>query len=367
MPLQGKGFFIWNISSCEGGNPTAIAAAAYAAGLSHVLVKIADGAYTFGYHPTTKQDQVPAVVNELHARGIQVWGWHYVYGDDPVGEANVAIQRVKQLGLDGYVIDAEVEYKEPGKDAAARRFMGELRSGLSSLPIALSAFRFPSYHMDFPWRDFLSSCDINMPQVYWLKAHNAGAQLIRSIQEFQAISPFRPIIPVGSIFRYSDWVPSDAEVTEFLNTARSQNLTAANFYSWDECRKYLPLLWNLAAGYSWPGSSYQNTDITGRYIQALNTRNVDQIVGLFASNALHITAGSTIQGTEALRQWYSALFKDSLPSATFTLVGSSGSGAERQLTWTAVSSNFKVLEGKDTLGLQDGKIAYHYSHFTLTR
>ncbi|MHC1784490.1 MAG: nuclear transport factor 2 family protein [Anaerolineaceae bacterium] len=365
MALQGKGFFIWNIASCESGNAAAIAATAQAAGLSHVLVKIADGPYTFGYHPTTRQDQVPAVVNELHSRGIQVWGWHYVYGDDPVGEANVAIQRVQQLGLDGYVIDAEVEYKEPGKDAAARRFMAELRSSLSSFPIALSAFRFPTYHMDFPWSEFLSSCDLNMPQVYWLKAHNAGAQLERCVREFQAISPFRPIIPTGSIFRYSDWVPSEAEVTKFLNTARGQNLSAANFYSWDECRKYLPTLWNLVSSYSWQGSNYQ--DIVNRYILALNTRNLDMIMGLFASNALHITSTSTIQGTDAIRQWYGALFRDSLPTATFTLVGSSGTGAERQLSWSAVSGKFKVTDGKDTIGLIDGKISYHYSFFILSR
>lgn len=42
--LQGKGFFIWQIQSCEKGNPDAIAAAAQAAGLTWVAVKIADGA-----------------------------------------------------------------------------------------------------------------------------------------------------------------------------------------------------------------------------------------------------------------------------------------------------------------------------------
>ncbi len=365
MALQGKGFFIWNIASCESGSAAAIAAAAQTAGLSHVLVKIADGPYTFGLHPTTKVDQVPAVVNELHARGIQVWGWHYVYGNDPVGEANVAIQRVQQLGLDGYVIDAEVEYKQPGKDAAARRYMAELRAVLSSFPIALSSFRFPTYHMEFPWSEFLPHVDFNMPQVYWLKAHNAGAQLERCVREFQAISPFRPIIPTGSIFRYSDWVPSDTEISEFLNTARGLNLSAANFYSWDECRKYFLPLWNLVSSYAWEGSSYQ--DITSRYILALNTRNLDLIMGLFAANAVHVTADRTIQGVDAIRQWFVDLFKNSLPSATFTLIGASGSGSERQLSWSAVSDKFKVTDGKDTLGLSKDKILYHYSYFNLSR
>lgn len=365
MPLQGKGFFIWNIRDCESGNPVAIASTAHSAGLSHVLIKIADGPYTFNFNPTTKADLVPAVVNELHARGIQVWGWHYVYGNDPVGEANVAIQRIQQLGIDGYVIDAEVQYKEPGKDAAARRYMGELRSALPSFPIALSSFRFPAYHMEFPWRDFLNGCDINMPQIYWLKAHNAGAQLDRCIREFQAIAPFRPIIPTGAIFRYSDWLPTEADVIEFMNTARNQNLTAANFYSWDECRRYLLPLWDLVAKYSWTGSTIQ--DITTRYIQALNSHNIDQVISLFSADAVHITAASTIQGTEPLRAWYVSLFRDNLPSAVFTLLGSTGSGTERHISWSAVSSKYKVNDGLDTFGLMDGKIIYHYSSFTLVR
>ena len=42
MTLQGKGFFTFNLPECEGGDPAAIVAAALAAGLSHVIIKIAD-------------------------------------------------------------------------------------------------------------------------------------------------------------------------------------------------------------------------------------------------------------------------------------------------------------------------------------
>jgi hypothetical protein len=82
MALTGKGFFIWKIRDCEGGSASAIASAAADAGLSHVLIKIADGMNQYNVDSTTGNDYVPAVVQALHAAGIQAWGWHYVYGSD---------------------------------------------------------------------------------------------------------------------------------------------------------------------------------------------------------------------------------------------------------------------------------------------
>ena len=138
MALEGKGFFIWRILNCEGGDANAIANKAEAARLTHVLIKIADTRYPFGYD-RNNNDLVPAVSQALKNRGMQVWGWHYVKGSDPAGEARVAIARTREVQLDGYVIDAEHEYKWRGKEAAARLFMTELRQALPNHPIAVSS------------------------------------------------------------------------------------------------------------------------------------------------------------------------------------------------------------------------------------
>ena len=132
MAIQGKGFMIWQIPSCESGNAAKIAEEAVKAGLTYVLIKIANGVLAYNVNSTTKVDLVPPVVNALHAKGLQVWGWHYVYGNNPTGEAKIAVQRVQELGLDGYVIDAEDEYKRTGMDKAATKFMTELRKGISN-------------------------------------------------------------------------------------------------------------------------------------------------------------------------------------------------------------------------------------------
>lgn len=362
MTLEGKGFFIWRIPNCENGDPDAIATLADDAQLTHVLIKIADTIYSYNIYDGV--DKVPPVADALRAKDIEVWGWHYVKGNDPLGEANKAIERVQQLALDGYVIDAESEYKESGKAQAATIFMNRLRDALPDTSIALCSYRYPSYHPQLPWREFLEKCDYNMPQVYWLQAHNSGDQLRRSVREFQEMTPFRPIIPVGAAFKEHGWKPTPGEVLEFLDTAKILNLTAANFYSWDSCRTYLPDVWTAIHDYVW--SPTQPGDITVQYIASLNTRDPDQLVSLYNQHAVHITSNRTIQGHTALRSWYQTLFTQLLPEASFTLTSTSGTGNSRHFSWTATSNLGNVNNGNDTFGLINGKITYHYSFYNIT-
>ena len=365
MTLEGKGFFTWKVPSCEGGDTDAIAALARSANYTHVLIKIANGILAYNIDPNTGTDYAIRLASSLHQQGIQSLGWHYVYGDNPTGEADIAIQRIQQVKVDGYVIDAEVEYKQPGKKQAAKTFMSKLRTSLPSFPIALSSFRYPSYHKELPWVEFLEKCDYNMPQVYWMKAHNAGVQLTESVRQFRAMIPYRPIIPTGAAFRESGWQPTPAEVLDFLQTAKSLNLSAANFWEWSDCRAVLPDVWNVIRDFSWTGVPVQK-DICEKYIDALNTHNPAQIVSLYTPTAVHVTPAQTIQGTAAITAWFNSLFTQSLPSAIFTLTGFSGTGISRHFTWTATSSGGKVSNGNDTFGLINDKIGYHYSFFTIS-
>lgn len=368
MTLQGKGFFIWKIADCEHGNPEAIATAAKNAGMTHVLIKIADGAYAYNLDPQTKFDRVGPVVEALRHKGMQVWGWHYVYGYDPAGEARIAVRRVQQFQLDGYVIDAEEEYKEPGRASAAQRFCKELRKGIPNVPVALSSYRFPTYHPQFPWRAFLEFCDYNMPQVYWEKAHNPAAQMARVMKEFHALSPTRPVIPTGPAYKWNGWRPTEADLTEFLGTAATYQIPAMNFFSWDECRRDLPNLWNLIAQYPFGSPPVPQPeppkDIPEQYIDTLNSRKPEAVASLYHPQAVHITAARTIQGGSAIRSWYDQFLTEALPGAAFTLTGITGSTSiSRHFTWQAASTCGATQSGSDTFGLMDGKIIYHYTSF----
>ncbi len=203
MKLRGKGYYIWQLQNCEGGSAKAIASKAKQAGLTHVLIKIADGAsWAYNIDRTRDVDLVPPVLTALKSAGIQVWGWHYVRGDNPLGEARLGANRARSLGLDGYVIDAEREYKGSGKKAAAQRYAQELRRLLGNMPIALSSYRYPRIHYEIPYGEFLAVCDFAMPQVYFEHSHDPecpAAQVVRSIHEPAQCPAGGPDIP--DIFR----------------------------------------------------------------------------------------------------------------------------------------------------------------------
>ena len=364
MTLNGKGFYIWQLWNCEDSDPDAIATLAKAADFSHVLIKVTDGTRTYNFDREQQFDRVPPVARALRAKGIQIWGWQYIYGQNPLGEARKAIQRVVGLELDGFVVNAEKEYKASGMDKAASQYMKELRNGLPGIPIGLSTYRFPKLHPQFPYSKFLERCDINMPQVYWMGASNPDEQLVRSMQQYEDISPVRPMIPTGFAFKESSYEPKPGEPSLFLKTAQEQRLTAANFWSWDSARRYLPEIWNEIRDYPWP-STPQPKDITQLYIDALNTHDPAEAAGLYTSEGVHVNASRTVQGLEPIQDWYSTLINQTLPNATFSLTGLGGKDNTRYMTWSATSSEGEVKDGYDTLGLLDGKIAYHYTFFTI--
>ena len=367
MDLQGKGFFTWKIPSCEGGSAAQIASLAVASGLSHLILKVADGAGAYNGAWGSTTDYISPLIAELRAKGIQIYGWHYIYGNEPDSEAVVATRRIRQFNLDGYVLDVEKEYKMAGKKNAAKRFMGQLRDAYPALPVALSSYRYPSLHPQVPWKEFLEHCNLNMPQVYWMKAHNPGEQLVKCVREFQNMGPSRPILPTGAAFSEFGWKPSDDEVLEFMRTAKELNLPGVNFWEWAAARNSsLSGVWNAIRDFPWGGGSTPAPrEICERYITALNSRDPNELLALYTNTAVHINASRSVQGLDKLREWYNQLFNTVLPDATFKLTGYSGTGTTRHLTWTAASANGRVNNGNDTLGLQGGKISYHYCFFSI--
>jgi hypothetical protein len=365
MDLQGKGLFTWKIPNCEHGDANKIADVAADAGLTHLVLKVADG--TGAYNGTWGQanDTLTPLVNELRSRGIKVFGWHYLYGNEPNSESIMAIRRIRQFNLDGYVLDVEKEYKMAGKKAAAVRFMNQLREAYPALAIALSSYRYPSLHPQVPWEVFLEHCTLNMPQVYWMKAHNPGEQLVKCVREFRGMKHSCPIFPTGAAFKEAGWQPTAAEVVEFMNKAKELNLSGVNFWEWSAVRSgTIPGVWEAIRDYPWGGEPALK-EICERYMTALNAHDPTEVLNLYTPTAVHINASRSTQGLDNLRAWYMQLFNHLLPDATFKLTGYSGKGSTRHLSWTASSSAGRVNNGNDTFGLLNGKINYHYSFFSV--
>jgi hypothetical protein len=364
--LTGKGMFIWKIQNCHNGSVSEITRKAVSAKYSHVLIKIANGIYSYNYDWEKKIDLVPPLSAALKSEGIQVWGWHYLFGDQPGQEAQKAISRIRELGVDGYVLDAEGHYK--GKYTAAATFMTQLTASIKDIPIALSSYRYPSYHPQLPWDEFLKKVDLNMPQVYWMFANNPGAQLKQSIAEFQNMKYTPPIFPTGASFTEYGWTPTISEIQEFMRKTKELKLSGFNFWEWGNLHNYLPAdYFRTIRDFEWDSGPAPPKDIAELFIEALNTRNPDQMKALYRADAVHITNQRTVQGQELIKSWFNTVFNTILPGGIFTLAGFSGAGSTRQITWTASSSAGNVKNGSDTLGLIDGKIAYHFSDFTVTK
>lgn len=356
----GKGFYIWKVSNCEKGDNEKIAYTARRAGLTHVLVKIANGIYDYNYDVAAKKDLVAPLAEDLLKYNIKTWGWHYVFGDLPQKEAKAAIRQIQKMPLEGYVIDAEAEYK--GKYTACRIFMNELRSALPDFPMVLSSYRYPKYHNNLPWNDFLSKCEYNMPQVYWEQSHNPDEQLERCVNEFQTlVSPVRPIIPTGSAYGANAWRASPEDIQKFMHKAVSMGLSGVNFWSWDYCRKSLPALWDTIANFEWPGISNPSLDIVEKLVRAINSHDWNALASFYKTDAIHITSARTIQGQLKIKSWFEEIFTSTYKDSPFEVTKISGDAPTRHFSWKLTLPNRTTKVGSDTIGLSDGLIIYHYS------
>jgi len=395
--LTGKGIWIWKIFQCDNGNADAIVARALAARFTHVIVKICDGddAYNIWKDGNQWRDYTLELIPKLSNAGITVWGWNYIYGDPPprdagkpnywVLEAQANVKRINQLrplGLRGFVIDAEREYETiPDRWNKAAAYMKVLRDNLPDLPIALASWKQPTLHGGFPWAQFRARIDLDLPQVYWIQAHNPVAQVNRSFQEFSAMQPPLPYVAAGPTFFEHNWRPTPQELTDFLTKCAALGLPAANFWAWDHLglrggEPYNPAHlnftaeWDAVANFNWLGSQpapapQPPADILTQYFAALNTRNPDTTAALYNANAGHVTAQATTIGQPGIRAVFAALFVR-LPNAVFTMTGSNSLGTIRTFTWTAASPGGSVTNGSDTLGLVNGRIQYHHTSYTIT-
>ncbi len=353
MTLEGKGLFIWKLHRVCGGNVQTMVDRAKEAGLTHVIVKIADGASAYNV------DLLNPATEAFKAAGIQVWGWAWLWMREPIQEAEIAVHRTRTLGLDGFVINAE--YPAKGKAQEATTYMDALRDQLPDTTVALSSYRHPQFHSSLPWEAFLSRCDLNMPQMYWVgeRPTNCVEDSIAQHQKFG-----KPIIPTGAAYgeHYgsSYFRSSLSEINEFLDAVRANGLPAANFWSWDWVDAHGPDLWDAIADYDWPGSVPPLADIGEQFWEALKSRDLEALSALYHSDAVYITAGHAVQGPVAIRAKFRDLF-DLLPESQFDREELIIEPNVRFIRWSAEP----VRNGLDTLGIRAGKIQYHSSSFQL--
>jgi Putative peptidoglycan binding domain len=218
--LRGDGMWIWQLPKSDGGNLDAIAARAAAAGIQTVFVKSADAANVWAQF-------TPQLVGDLHARGLRVCAWQFVYGSNPLGEAAAGAAAVT-AGADCLVIDAETAYE--GRYAAAQRYLGALRLAIGpNYPLGLTSFPYVDYHPRLPYSVFLGpgGAQANMPQVYWKEIGGSvdavSARTVAHNRIYQA-----PLAPLGQAYS----APPPADLQRFRAVWAGYGVAGLSWWSW---------------------------------------------------------------------------------------------------------------------------------------
>lgn len=254
---RGKGMFVHYLTQERLVSPAAAAKAAKAAGLDYVVLKAQDGIGTFN------KGLVGPYAQAFEDEGIEVWLWAWLYGADGLGrtqakmEADKTAEVCQAIQPAGFVANPEDPYKRKGSAEWADTYLTALRTGMPDLSIGLCSFRFPSLHPEFPFRAWLGSttgCDFHMPQVYWMKANNPAAQVVRSYNELKALRKL-PFVIVGAAFTEHGWEPTTAEMRAFheqvVRLRAEGDVMGECWWEWHFAAVRRPQFWKEIASHTW--------------------------------------------------------------------------------------------------------------------
>jgi hypothetical protein len=221
-PLNGRAMWIWELQSSDGGNADAIVATAHRYGISTVIVKSSDGTNWWSQF-------TPQFVQAMHAAGIRVCAWQYVYGNQPMIEAKLGAAAVED-GANCLMIDAEIEYE--GKYAQAQMYMAELRKLVGyRYPLALAGFPYVDFHPAFPYSVFLGrgGAQYNAPQMYWVDIGVSVDTVYSHTYLFNR--PYnRPIYPLGQVYGN----PPPRQIRRFRLVSKYYGASGVSWWDWQE-------------------------------------------------------------------------------------------------------------------------------------
>lgn len=217
--FDGNVMWIWMLSRA-GGSAAAVADRAQRHGIDTVIFKAAND--------TTYWPQFsPALVSELKARGLNVCGYHFVYGGAPVAEARVSA-RIVRAGADCLMIDAEGAYE--GRYRQAARYVRSLRKRVGpDYPVGLTSFPYVHYHPSFPYSVFLApgAAAYNLPQMYWRDIGTTVDRIFAIAYRYNRVYK-RPIYPLGQLYQN----PPASQVRRFRRLAEAYGATGISWWSW---------------------------------------------------------------------------------------------------------------------------------------
>ncbi|HED36680.1 MAG TPA: T9SS type A sorting domain-containing protein [Ignavibacteria bacterium] len=249
LPIGGKGMFLWHLWTANGGgkNLNTVITKLKSVGVTWLVIKMGDGDsyYNSPNHSlynwaTSNYGSMDSVVAVFHANGIKLLAFQYVYGvphhwGNPASETDVANSILDVKGIDGLLIDAEIQYDIlTTRVAAARAYCDSIHAHHPDAFIGLISWDSITGHRTFPWTTFLDRVDVNMPMMYWA-AKSTTPQNILSFMSGQFTyytkiwvnqgdsAAAKPIMPLGQgeYFGYGNDV-RQGDITSFCDLSQTK-------------------------------------------------------------------------------------------------------------------------------------------------
>jgi hypothetical protein len=222
-PLADHAMWIWLMSATDGGNISRIIVQAKLDGIGTLIIKNGDGR-------TAWTQFNPELVKQIHAAGLKVCAWQYVYGNYPLQEAEVGAD-AKTDGADCLIIDAEVQYQR--RYVAAQTYIRDLRARVGAkFSVGLAGLPYVQYHESFPYSVFLgkNGAQLNLPQMYWIDIGTTVPYIYQTTYSENSIYQ-RPIYPLGQLYGDSYGRPSLLSIGQFNTLAKEYHAAGTSW--WD--------------------------------------------------------------------------------------------------------------------------------------
>lgn len=274
LPIQAKGMWFWHLWSANNGDLNAVIGKLKSVGVTWIVAKMGDSdSYYNGsgkslYTWAAGYGGMDSVVSIFHNNGIKILGYQYVYGANHWGsgpsEADVANMILDVKGIDGLLIDAEIEYDNLSNGSVvATAYMDSIRAHHPSAFVGLTSWAYITYHTTFPWVSFLTRVEVNMPQTYWAaRPKTPASELTKMAGDYASYAvtwvnqgypaAIKPIMPLGQgeYFGYGSDVQA-GDITSFSNLCQTtydyQGISLweysqiTNSYVWDEYANAWPV------------------------------------------------------------------------------------------------------------------------------
>lgn len=245
--------WIWEWDQTEDGDAQAVVAAAKAAGLHQLWVRVADSGS--GFYGSSELD---SLVPLAHQAGLAVIAWGFPYLYDPVGDARWTDEVLAWRAPDGQQVDgysADIETASEGVDLTARRislYLGLVRQANPGRLLVGTVFPpTDSQWGVYPYGAIAPYVDALAPMVYW----GCTQPVVEADQAITRLGPMAPLHLIGQAYDMASvggrvGPPTPAEITAFLEAAQRGGALGASFWSWQAIDQPD---WLTVGAYRWAG------------------------------------------------------------------------------------------------------------------